>query len=489
MKLITRKMLASSLTLAMVVPLAVACTKSENTDDKQERVLKIATTMGFGDDEYFRQQFTEIFEFANPNVKIEVIPTMDDKYRYGAMKAGEKMPDPMEKLKEVMQGDNPPDVVMVGFEQLPDIIESNMLTQLDPMITKDKFDTTGIVPAVIDGLKNAGGGKLYALAPTFSSSALIYNKKLFMDAGVDFPKDGMTWDEVFDLSKRITKGEGDSRINGFSFSTQAQGDLFYGMQMYTAPLQLKMYDDAGEKMTVDTDQWEKVWTRMAQLQKDNVFPELIDPQKGMNRKFDQENPFAYDDFMSSRLAMGIINYGQIQQITSANKNAASYKGYTPIDWDVVTIPSHPEAKGVGGSIYMNGIMGINAKAQNPEDAWKFIKFINGDDWAKLKSHSSYNLVARSKYLKPKDGAEFHMEAFYNVTPVPPENNFKLYRDMPNIYQVQEIGRQQFNNVLQGKTTAREALKQWQTQGDAMLKQMKENPGEPPKPMMEAVPAG
>ena len=69
----------------------------------------------------------------------------------------------------------------------------------------------------MDGMKNAGGGKLYALAPTFSSSALIYNKKMFQDAGVDFPKDGMTWDETFDLSKRLAKGEGESRINGFSF--------------------------------------------------------------------------------------------------------------------------------------------------------------------------------------------------------------------------------------------------------------------------------
>ena len=61
MKIITRKMLATTLTLAMVAPLAVACTKGEKTDDKQERVLKIATSMMYGgDDEYFRQQFTEI---------------------------------------------------------------------------------------------------------------------------------------------------------------------------------------------------------------------------------------------------------------------------------------------------------------------------------------------------------------------------------------------------------------------------------------------
>ncbi|WP_261807569.1 ABC transporter substrate-binding protein [Paenibacillus sp. N3.4] len=462
MKMITRKILTTTILLSLVVPLAVACTKGEKTDDQKERVLKIATSMGYGDDEYFRQQFTEIFEFANPNVKIEIIPTIDEKFRFGNQ-SGEKMPDPLEKLKEIMQGDNPPDMVILGYEQLQDVIESNLLTQLDPRITKDKFDTTGIVPAVIDGIKNAGGGKLYALAPTFNSSALVYNKKMFTDAGVDFPKDDMTWDEVFDLSKRLVKGEGEKRINGFSFSTQSQGDLFYGMQMYTAPLQLKMFDDKGEKMTVDTDQWEKVWSKMAQLQKDNVFPELFDPQKPMNRQFDQQNPYSYDDFMSSRLAMGIINYYQIQQLTNANKSAASIKGFTPIDWDVVTIPSHAEAKGVGGSISMSGIMGINAKAQNPDDAWKFIKFINGDEWAKLKSHSSYNLVARSKYLKPKDGLDFHMEAFYKVTPAPMENNMQLYRNNSNIYQVQDIGRQQLNSVLQGKITAREGLKIWQTQ--------------------------
>ncbi|MGG1553913.1 extracellular solute-binding protein [Paenibacillus ferrarius] len=491
---ITRKWMVATLTLTIMTPLATACTKGEKADDNQERVLRIATNMGYGGNyEYFTQQFTEIFEFANPNIKLEIMSTMDEKLMTGNIQPGEKMPDPMEKLKEVMQGDNPPDVVMLGYEQLPEIIESNLLLQLDSRITKDKFDTTGIVPAVIEGMKSAGGGKLYALAPTFSSSALIYNKKMFQDAGVDYPKDDMTWDETFDLSKRVAKGEGDSRINGFSFTTQNQGgDLFYGMQTYTAPLQLRMFDDEGEKMTVDTDQWEKVWAKMAQLQKDHVFPEVVDPQKQMNPRFDQNNPFAYDDFMSGRLAMGIINYGQIQQLTNANKNAANYKGYTPIDWDVVTMPSHPEAKGVGGAIYMNGIMGINAKSQNPDDAWKFIKFINGDEWAKLKSRSQNMLVSRSKYLKPADGLDFHMEAFYNVTPAPLEDNSKIYRNNPNIYQVQEIGRKLFADVLQGKMTAREALKKWQTDGDAMLKQMKENPGAPLQPMInqaQAVPAG
>lgn len=154
--------------------------KNAGASDKTERVLRIATTMGGSEDEYFRQQFTEIFEYANPNIKLEIVSTIDESTRYGRPDPSKKQVDPLDKLKEVMQGDNPPDVVMVGYDQLPELISNNLLTQLDPMITKDKFDTSDMVPAVIEGLKKSGDGKLYALAPTFNSSALVYNKKCLM---------------------------------------------------------------------------------------------------------------------------------------------------------------------------------------------------------------------------------------------------------------------------------------------------------------------
>ncbi|OXM85961.1 ABC transporter substrate-binding protein [Paenibacillus rigui] len=484
---------AASVTLCagLAVPVLAACSQTASNDSKTERVLRVATSFGYGDDEYFRQQFTEIFEFANPNIKIEIIPTLDDSMRYGRMDPNKKQIDPMDKLKEVMQGDNPPDIVMVSYDQLPELITNNMLTQLDPLLTKDKFDTSDMVPAVIEGLKKAGDGKLYALAPTFNSSALVYNKRMFDEAGVPYPKDKMTWEETFDLAKRLGKGEGENRKYGFSFSPQPMGDLFYAMQLYTTPLQLRMFDDKGEKMTVDSDQWEKVWKTMLQLKQDKVVPDQQDPSmmksRMMNANGEDFNPFQHDDFLSNRVAMTLINYGQINQITNANKNAQNYKSFTPIDWDVVTLPVHPEAPDVGGYMNMNGIMGINAKAQNLEDAWKFIKFVNGEEWARLKASSSYNIVARKKYIKPKDGVQFHMEAFTTLTPAPQQDT-KIYREKPNIYQVQEIGRRLFNEVSQGKLQVRDALKQWQTEGDAMLQQIKENPNGPIN-SAQAVPIG
>ncbi len=199
---------ALSVSVGMMTPVLAACT-SPNTSDNTERTLRIATTMGYSaNDEYFRQRFTELYEFANPNVKIEIISAMDDRYMYGRPDPNEKPQDPLEKLKELMQGDNPPDIVMTQYEQLPDLISNNLLTQLDPLITKDKFDISDIVPAVIEGIKKVGEGKIYALAPTFNSSAVIYNKRLFDEAGVQYPTDKMTWEQTFDLARRLAKGEG-----------------------------------------------------------------------------------------------------------------------------------------------------------------------------------------------------------------------------------------------------------------------------------------
>lgn len=488
-----KKSAALLLSLTLIFSILAACGKSE-TEQKKETVLRIAAGAG-PNDEYFRQQFTELFEFANPNVKVEVVPLFDkDQFRYKAPEPNEKRPDPLEKMKELMQGANPPDVVMLGYEQLSELIGDNLLLPLDPLVAKDKFDTSDFVPAVIDGLKAKGDGKLYALAPIFSSAALVYNKKMFTDTGVSFPTDNMTWDQMFDLARRVSRGEGDNRTYGFSFNPYrgSAENMFYEMNMYTAPLQLRLFDDKGEKMTVDSPQWEKVWTTMLQLNKDKMFPEPQRPEmmrKPMNPG--EYNPFMNDLFMSGKLAMTIMHYSNLNQIIDANKNAASIKGYTPLDWDVVTLPTHPEAPGVGGNMYMNGLMGINAKAQNPEDAWKFLKFINGPEWAKLKSRSLYQMVSRKSFIKAKDGANFNIAAFYQLKPADMPDNYKLYREKPYIGQAQSIGMQYFQQAMRGEKSVKDALKEWQTAGDAMLQQMKENPNQPlkmgPMGMSKAVP--
>ncbi len=495
-----RPMGTGLLVLTLLAPTLAACTKDSSNEDKTERTLRIATTMGGGpDDDWFRQQYTDIFEYTHPNVKLEIVPAIDySKFRWNGEGQPPKMPDPVEALKELMNGPNAKELLMIDCRQLAPLITDNLLQPLDPLVTKDKFDTADIVPAVIDGIKKLSpDNKLYALAPTFSSSALVYNKKMFEEAGVTPPKDGMKWEEVFDLARRISKPKGDSYQYGFAFNNYRGSSGLWEASVYSAPMQLRMFNETGDKMTVDSDGWEKVWAKMLELRTQKVIPGNENPED-MRKRYESGRPmrpYEHELFLSGEVAMTIIDYGYINQLVQANRNAGDMKDFTPVDWDVVTVPVHPEYPGVGGYVHMNGVLGINAKAQNTNDAWRFIKFIAGEDWARTKSRSSHQLVSRQKYIAAKDGLNYNVKAFTKLAPINrmDESEMRLYREMPNIGMVTSIGDNKYREVMEGKKPIRQALKEWQTEGDAMLKQIKENPNGPMPHMQKggavAIPAG
>ena len=215
-----------------------------------------------------------------------------------------------------------------------------MLAPLDPLISEHNLDMSDFAPAIIEGLKALGNDQLYALTPTFSSTALVYNRAIFDKYGVGYPEDGMTWDEMFELAQRVTGGEGDEQTFGFSFQRFYYMDPIRSLSIYVAPLGLSVLDESGERMTVNNESWANAWRKMAEWYKSGVFPKEPDYS---NREL--TGPFDYDAFLSGKLAMTLMDYMELDQLINANQNAGQIEGYEYIDWDVVTMPVHPEAPG------------------------------------------------------------------------------------------------------------------------------------------------
>lgn len=454
------RMMVTWLVIVLTGGLLAACTQGSGSSQETPRLLRIATL--YGDSNYeghLRTEFTEIYEYTQ-QVEVEFVYAVDySQYRF--TDGGIAELDPIEEMMKLMEGPNPPDIVMVDYGQLAKLIENNLLISLDSYISNDNFDLSDFAPTVIEALRDIGNDQLYALAPTFSSSALIYNRDLFTQAGVSFPEDFMSWDEVFDLARRVAHGEGDDRVYGFSFNMYGHDDLFYMLENYTAPLELRMVDDNKERMLVHSDAWKNVVETFAQLYREEVIPDR------MNMTWDYTHPYSHNLFLSGKLAMTIVHYGALDEIINANNSADAIDGFERIDWDVVTYPIHNEAPEVGGAISMGPIMSINARAQNVEGAWDFIKFINSEEWAKLKSRSSYQLVTRISYNEPKGGLDYNMDAFFALKP-PKSSLNEMYMTIPNFWELVQIGQMKFNQVVQDEKTVEEALAEWQTEGDMML---------------------
>ncbi|TVX94216.1 ABC transporter substrate-binding protein [Paenibacillus agilis] len=484
-----KKALMLTVALTMIVPMLAACTKKEEAvPPGQERVLRIAVPYGGGDDSWFRQQYVEAFEMSNPNVRIELVPAVnyEDRRFENNDDPKKKEPSMKESWKKVLEGANAVDVVISDSQSFRQLAKDGMLAKLDERIVQDKFDTSDIVPAVQDGIKAMGEGSLYGLAPTFNSSALLYNKKLFQDAGVELPKDGMTWDEVFSLAQRVSKGEGKNRTYGFAFDRYT-GDPYYSMTYaYMSPLQLQSFDNKAEKMLVNSPKWEQAWDKVAKLYKDKVIP--TQDAMMMDGPQQEDNPFAHDQFLSGKVAMMLTDmYYMNGDLASAARNAGKIKNFKPFEWDVVTVPHHSEVPGVSSMIGINNIFSINAKAPNADDAWNFIQYVNGEQWAKVRSRSTnYEMVTRKSYIKPKEGLNYNIAAFYNVKPAMPSmGNQELYETKSDLHHVDSIAQQLFNEVVTGKKTTKDALKEWETKGNEMLQKIKN--GVPIQP--EGVPGG
>ena len=197
-----------TIVLTLLISLLAACSGAAN-QSAENRVLRIGVLYGGQDNEpWFRQQYTDTYEIMNPNIDFEIVGAINwDDQRFTRMEPGEQMeqPDPYEKMKELLTGQNPVDVVVLDYSMLRRMTQDNLLMQLDPLINQKKFDISDYVPTVIDGIKDAGEGNLYALTPTFNSSALFYNKKIFADANVAPPTDKMEWQEVLEFSPPSSK--------------------------------------------------------------------------------------------------------------------------------------------------------------------------------------------------------------------------------------------------------------------------------------------
>ena len=72
-------------------------------------------------------------------------------------------------------------------------------------------------------------GVLRGIPRDFDAIAVYYNKTLFDEAGVEYPKDGWTWDEFIETAKKLTNP--DAGIHGCSIAANGQAfgyDYIYG---------------------------------------------------------------------------------------------------------------------------------------------------------------------------------------------------------------------------------------------------------------------
>ncbi|MFC8846524.1 MULTISPECIES: ABC transporter substrate-binding protein [unclassified Micromonospora] len=134
------------------------------------------------------------FEKQNPGITVEVQTAAYADY--------------FTKLQTAMAGGTAPDTFEVNYENFVTYARSGALRALDDVAKADKdYDASRIYPKALAAFQQ--DGKQYALPSTFSNVVLLYNKKLFDEAGVAYPTADWTWaDEKAAAAKLTDKAKG-----------------------------------------------------------------------------------------------------------------------------------------------------------------------------------------------------------------------------------------------------------------------------------------
>lgn len=225
---------------------------------------------------------------------------------------------------------------------------------LTDLARKHNVDLSSIEPSIIDSMRNNSNGEIWGIPTSNSTMVVYYNKDIFDRFGIDYPQDGLTWDEYIDLSNSLNREQDGEQYVGMALS----GHHVIKLNNFGLPY----VDPETELSTYDNPQWESLlrpFTVLGQHPGYRAFMEAKD------NKIPDSN-----DFYEGRAAMlgTILHHIGHPTFTDPNFN-----------WDMASFPTYADNPGIGAQSYPNFIS-IPSFAENKDAAMQIIKYLVSEEF-------------------------------------------------------------------------------------------------------------
>jgi multiple sugar transport system substrate-binding protein len=261
---------------------------------------------------------------------------------------------------------------------------------------------------------------------------------------VPYPKDGMTWDEVYDIAKMMTRSEGGTLYRGFSSNpVNALRDN---------PFSLPILDPAADKLS-EPEKWQKLFANLKR------FYEL--PGNTIEPTSSSEN-----------LA---FNKGNVALMP--NQHSVYLAIPKEVNWDIV---SYPTLEGAPKRVPQRGpaYLGIAKTSKHKEEAFEVMMAMLSDEMQLADSKRGIPTTLINKDIEKALGTDDpiyskkHMSAVNYYPPAPYTQKRKQgLVEVPGGTQ-QNLAGNAFIEVAQGKTDVNTALRQLEEQLKAEIEKVR-----------------
>lgn len=252
------------LLLFILILVLTACqpktTPTPAADEEGIRVIRVGT----GDSNenlYPHQEIIALFEAENPNVLVQLEATADDGY--------------YTRLLTQIAAKAAPDVIQIGDEAVPAFVKEGALIPLENYLPEN-FDPGIYLPGLLE--PGQVDGDQYLLPKDYSTLAVYYNKAIFDAAGIDYPREGWTWDDFLDIALELTQDtDGDNAPD--IWGVQLPGAWTTGFEYWVAAAGGSLISENGKKFIgyMDSEEVVRAATFYADLyNKYRVAPPPVD---------------------------------------------------------------------------------------------------------------------------------------------------------------------------------------------------------------------
>jgi multiple sugar transport system substrate-binding protein len=289
------------------------------------------------------------FEKANPGVKVERQLFGGDNY--------------YDKLQTQIAGGTTPDVGMADYARVVSYAKTGILLDITDMVASSGFPLDKMVPAAVNHYRwkdgdfdtGASDGRLYGLPSDAQSHIFAYNKTMFDAAGVSYPTDNWTWDDMLAAAQKITDPK-NNRYGLYINPTYSAGNFQMPQRgiwikaaggAFHSPDYKKSMLDSPE--TVAAYKW--LW--------DLIYSHKVSPVPPSS------NDVSVDPFVTKQAAMSVAGVWWLTDYGNALK---------PDEWDVAMFPKHPKTGMRTTTVESDGWW-IFKGTKEPELAFSLLQFL------------------------------------------------------------------------------------------------------------------
>lgn len=278
-----------------------------------------------------------LFEEKHKNVKIH--------YYSGILKD-----DYSEWLSEQVLLGKSPDVFMILSDDFNQFVSLGVLKRLDELIGNDgSFDRDKYFKTAL--LSGEYHGAQYALPYETVPTLMFVNKTLLEKEGISVPSSDWTWDDLYDICRKVTKD-----INGDGILDQF-GIYNYDWLDAACTNGAVLFNEDDMKIDLSNEK-------------------VVEAVKFIKMLYDLNNKqtVTQEDFDKGNVVFMPLSFAEYRTYKTY---PYKIKKYLNFQWDCITFPAGKD----GGNISEVNtlLMGISSKTAHEELAWEFLKLLTYDE--------------------------------------------------------------------------------------------------------------